>query len=210
MSPYPSPCVSSYHYPLMSGSRQRNQPPPIRLRQPCFVGVDPVLQFLHSFDACDCHEGLIVAKESHVLWSIVPIIDGCLPIECILNSGCQIVGMSRAVWMTLKSQLNPKHTVSMQSANGMVNCSLGIIENLVFRFGTIELQLQFHVIEDPTYDILLGRPFDILTESSIKNYCKEDQTIIITDPNNPSCVATMQTHPRGPSRFHAQKHREGF
>jgi len=98
----------------------------------------------------------------------------------------------------------------MQSANGTVDHSLGIIENLVFHFGTIELQLQVHIIEDPTYDILLGHPFDVLTESSIKNYCNKNQTITITDPNNPSRVATMQTHPRRPPRFHAQKRQEGF
>jgi hypothetical protein len=181
-----------------------------KVKAAAFVGVDPVSNFLHSLDACDCHEGLIVAKESHALRSIIPIVDGCMPVECILDSGCQIVGMSRAIWMELRSQLNPKHTVSMQSANGTVDRSLGIIENLSFRFGTIELQLQVHVIEDPAYDILLGRPFDVLTESSIKNYRNEDQTITITDPNDSKRVASMQTHPRSPPRHHAQKRREGF
>ena len=145
-----------------------------KVKAATFIEVNLVSQFLHSFDACDCHEGLVVAKESHTLWSIIPIIDRCLPIKCILDSGCQIVSMLQAVWMTLKSQLNPKHTVSMQSANGTVDHSLGIIKNLVFRFGTIELQLQVHVIEDPAYNILLGHPFDVLTESSIKNYRNED------------------------------------
>jgi len=181
-----------------------------KVKAAAFIGVDPVSHFLNSLDACDCHEGLVVAKELHVLRLIIPIIDGCLPIECILDSGCQIIGMSRAVWMVLRSQINPKHTVSMQSANGTVDRSLGIIENLSFRFGAIELQLQVHVIEDPTYDILLGCPFDVLTESSVKNYRNEDQTITITDPNDSSCIATMQTHPHGPPQHHAQKRREGF
>jgi hypothetical protein len=181
-----------------------------KVKAAAFVAVDPVSNYLHSLDACDCHEGLVVAKESHALRSIVPIVDGALPVECILDSGCQIVGMSHAVWMALKKELNPTHTVSMQSANGTVDRSLGIVENLSFRFGTIELQLQVHVIDDPAYDILLGRPFDVLTESSIKNFRNEDQTITITDPNDSRRIATMQTHPRGPPKFHAQKRREGF
>lgn len=98
----------------------------------------------------------------------------------------------------------------MQSTNGMVDKSLEIIENLFFHFGTIELQLQVHVIEDPAYDILLRRPFDVLTELSIKNYRNKDQAITITDPNDWSRIATMQTHLCRPSRFHAQKHQEGF
>ena len=176
-----------------------------KVKVAAFVGIDPVSQFLHSFDTCNCHEGLIVAKESHVLHSIIPIIDSCLPIKCILDSGCQIIGMSHAIWMMLKSQLNPKHTVSMQSTNGTVDRSLGIIKNLAFHFRMIELQLQVHIIKDSAYDILLGCPFDVLPESSIKNYRNEDQTITIMDPNDPSRVATMRAHPCRPPRFHAQK-----
>ena len=74
----------------------------------------------------------------------------------------------------------------MQSTNGTVDRSLSIIKNLSFCFGAIELQLQVHVIEDPAYDILLGRPFDVLTKSSVKNYHNKDQTITITNPNDPS------------------------
>jgi hypothetical protein len=31
--------------------------------------------------------------------------------------------------------------------------------------------------------VLLGRPFDILTESVVRNFANEDQTITIHDPN---------------------------
>jgi hypothetical protein len=181
-----------------------------KIKAAAFVSVEPVSNYLHALEASDCHEGLVVAKESHALRSIVPIVDGNQAIECVLDSGCQIVGMSRAVWMALSKEYNPAHTVSMQSANGTVDRSLGIIENLSFRVGTIEIQLQVHVIEEPAYDILLGRPFDVLTESIIRNSRNEDQTITITDPNNPHHVATLQTQPRGPPRFRSVKKREGF
>jgi hypothetical protein len=181
-----------------------------KVKAAAFVAIDPVSKYLNTLDICDCHDGLVVAKESHVLRSVTPIVDGSLAVECTLDSGCQIVGMSHAVWMALKKELNPSHTVSMQSANSTVDRSLGIVENLSFRFGTIELQLQVHVIDDPAYDILLGRPFDVLTKSSIKNFRNEDQMITISDPNDSSRVATMQTHARGLPKFHAQKRREGF
>ena len=181
-----------------------------KVKAAAFVSVDPVSKYFQSLDPCECHDGLIIAKESHVLRSVVPIVDGCLPVECILDSGCQIVGMSRAVWMALKKELNPTHTVSMQSANGTIDRLLGIVKNLSFRFGTIELQLQVHIINDPVYDILLGRPFNVITESAIKNFRNEDQTITITDPNDSCRVVTIQTHPRGPPKYHAQKRHEGF
>jgi len=166
-----------------------------KVKATAFVGIDPVSNYFQTFKAFNCHNGLVITKESHALWSIIPIINRHLAVKCILDSDCQIVGMSKAVWMTLSKQLNLKHTVSMQSANGTIDRSLGIVENLSFRFGTIELQLQVHVIEDPVYDILLGRPFDIITKSAVKNFHNEDQTITITDPNDPHRIATIETHP---------------
>src|ERR1700724_1383054 len=51
-----------------------------KVRAAAFVTVDPVSHYLNTLDACDCHDGLVVAKESHALRSIVPIVDGCLPV----------------------------------------------------------------------------------------------------------------------------------
>jgi hypothetical protein len=48
----------------------------------------------------------------------------------------------------------------------------------------MKLHVQAHVIHNPAYDVLLGRPFGVLTTSHIKNYCDESQTITITDPNS--------------------------
>ncbi len=54
---------------------------------------------------------------------------------------------------------------------------------LHFLFGDITLYLQVHVIWQSAYDILLGRPFDTLTQSIVHNYADENQTITIHDPN---------------------------
>ena len=51
------------------------------------------------------------------------------------------------------------------------------------RIGDIMLYVQIHIIRSPAYDILLGRPFDVLTESVVRNFTNEDQTITIFDPN---------------------------
>jgi hypothetical protein len=57
--------------------------------------------------------------------------------------------------------------------------------------------LQIHIIWSPAYDILLGWPFDVLTESTVKNFPNEDQTITIVDPNTKHSV-TIPTLPRTP------------
>ena len=60
--------------------------------------------------------------------------------------------------------------------------------------------MQVHVIRDPAYDVLLGRPFDVLTESVIRNYRNEAQTITICDPNT-SRTVTIPTIPRTHRRY---------
>jgi len=82
----------------------------------------------------------------------------------------------------------------MQSVNGEVDKSLGLARNVPLRIGEITLYVQIHVICSPAYNILLGRPFDILTESVVCNFANEDQTITIFDPNSRRC-ATVDTHP---------------
>ncbi|ETW76593.1 hypothetical protein HETIRDRAFT_455118 [Heterobasidion irregulare TC 32-1] len=74
---------------------------------------------------------------------------------------------------------DPEIVLNMQSANGEIDQSLGLARNIPFLIGDITLYLQVHIIRNPAYDVLLSRPFDILTESIIKNYLNEDQTITI-------------------------------
>jgi hypothetical protein len=76
------------------------------------------------------HRNLLVAKESHSLHAITPKIEGLHKVECILDSGSQIVSISEAVWRMLNRELNPRWKITMQSANGSCDESLGLVENL--------------------------------------------------------------------------------
>ena len=84
----------------------------------------------------------------------------------------------------------------MQSANGEVDQSLGLARNVLFQIGPIMLLLQAHVLHAPTYQVLLGRPFDVLTQSVVKNLLEEYQTLTIKDPNT-GTVATISTIKHG-------------
>jgi len=90
---------------------------------------------------------------------------------------------------------NPWIQLNMQS-NGIINKSLGLAQNIPCHVGDITLYPQIHVIHNPTCDILMGQPFDILTQSIIHNYVNEDQTITLCDPNSGE-VTTIPTIPRG-------------
>jgi hypothetical protein len=142
---------------------------------------------------------LVIAKESGAVRSIVALVDNNQRIECILDPGCQIIAMSENVCHELGLAYDPSIKLNMQSANGNIDQSLGLSRNVPFRIHTATFYMQVHVIRSPAYDILLGRPFDILTESIVRNFSNEDQTITVRDPNTGNRV-TIPTIARGPAK----------
>jgi hypothetical protein len=121
-------------------------------------------------------------------------INGKDSVESIVNSGSAIVMMAEAVCHKLALCYDPAVTIPMQSANGGIDHSLGLARNIPCKISNITLYMQIHIICNPAYDILLGCPFDILTESVIRNYRNEAQTITIHDLNS-SRTATIPTIP---------------
>ena len=157
---------------------------------------DPVMQYLNTLAPGEKPKSVIVAAESHALRTVYPLINGVGEVESLLDPGSQIVSMSRAVAMTLQIPWDPDIVVHMESANKTLERTLGLAKNVPFLFGTITVYLQVHVIGNAAYKVLLGRPFDIVTESIVKNAKDGSQSLTLTDPNTGErCV--MQTHEKG-------------
>ena len=76
---------------------------------------------------------------------------------------------------------------------------MGLAKNVPFALGPVTVYLQVHIIRDPAYQVLLGRPFDTLTESNVQNFVDGMQTITITDPNSGK-RCTIPTYERGKPR----------
>jgi hypothetical protein len=91
---------------------------------------------------------------------------------------------------------DPDVQIYMQSANGSLEKSVGLARNVSFKFGDIVVYLQVHIINNPAYKVLLGRPFEILTESTFENGNDGSQIVTIKDPNT-GRRTTMATLPRG-------------
>jgi hypothetical protein len=160
---------------------------------------DPFDVFLGRVD-----QPLLVARESHALRAIMLNISGLTEVESIIDPGCQIVAMLEFVCHDLGLAYDPTIQLNMQSANGETDRSLGLIRNVACTIAGITVYLQIHIICEPAYDILLGRPFDVVMESVVRNYPNSDQTITIQDPNEAGQIATIPTIARG-SRRHIGK-----
>ena len=164
--------------------------------------ADPLETYLreHPGDSNAADSKIVVAAESRALRAILPVVDGQDKVEAILDPGCQVVAMSEEICNALALHYDPTIRLHMMSANGGVDQSLGLARNVPFLVGDITLYLQIHVLRAPAYDILLGWPFDVLTQSVVRNYANENQTVTIKDPNT-GRKATVPTIPRGSFRF---------
>ena len=168
------------------------------------VVSDPVMQYLSTLAPDEQPKSVIVAAESQALRTVYPLINGVGEVESLLDPGSQIVSMSKAVANALQVTWDPDITVHMESANKSLEKTLGLAKNVPFRFGPITVYLQVHVIEKVAYKVLLGRPFDTITESEVKNSKDGSQSLTLTDLNTGQrCV--MPTHERGKQPIVLQK-----
>ena len=101
--------------------------------------ADSYEAFLKTRPSChDCPEEAIeVAAESNSLQVILPIIDGQKKVKVILDPGCQIVAMSEEVCTALALPYDPDIWLNMVSANGGVNQSLSLTQNVPFLVGWV-------------------------------------------------------------------------
>jgi hypothetical protein len=157
---------------------------------------DPVMQYLNALAPGEKPKTVVVAAESHALRTVYPLINGVGEVESLLDPGSQIVSMSREVATALQVTWDPDIVVHMESANKSLEKTLGLAKNVPFVFGPITVYLQVHVIEKVAYKVLLGRPFDTITESEVRNSKDGSQSLTLTDLNTGErCV--MHTHERG-------------
>jgi hypothetical protein len=140
-------------------------------------------------------EALTIALESSTIRSIIAFVDNCYWVECILDPGCQVITMSASRCNELALAYDPSIGLNMQSVNGNCNLSLSLAHNVPFLIPSLTFHLQVYIVQLPAYDVLLGQPFDILTESIIQNFVNKDQTITIYDPNTSKKI-TIPTVPR--------------
>jgi hypothetical protein len=157
---------------------------------------DPVMQYFGSLQPGEKPKRVVVAQESLGLRAVYPLINGEGKVESLLDGGSQIVSMARDTAIELKIAWNADITVHMESANRSLEQTLGLARNVPLIFGHIVVYLQVHIINQPAYKVLLGRPFDCVTESLVKNEKNGSQILTLTDPNTGE-RCSMNTHERG-------------
>lgn len=164
---------------------------------------DPLVEYLNSVpedeepkQVYQLSQELYVGNSSAPIRVIFPTVVGKERIESIMDSGSQIVSMAMATAVRLGIKWDVNMQIFMQSANGQLKQSVGLARNILFQFGDVRAHLQVHIFENPAYEILLGRPFEVLTKSATMNDGNGGCTLTITDPNT-QARSTLVTHARG-------------
>lgn len=159
------------------------------------VMSDPVVQYLETDQRWTSPPVFYTGKESAPIRVLYPNINGKGEVESIVDSGSQVVSMSLPLAQTLHLAWDPDIRIYMQSASGEMTQSEGLAKNVPFKFGDVVIHLQVHVMTFAPYNVLLGRPFDVLTESTVKNRTSGGQELTLRDPNSGRRV-TVSTYDR--------------
>ena len=157
---------------------------------------DLVLQYLSTLQPGETPKKVVAVKESYGLRAVYSLINSVGEVEALLDSGLQIISMSKEVAEDLEISWDPDIIVHMQNANRALEQTLGLAKNVLFVFGNITIYLQIHVMEAPVYKVLPGRPFDTVTESLVKNERDGSQYLTLTVPNSGERYV-MRMHERG-------------
>ncbi|KAG6895071.1 hypothetical protein C0992_003261 [Termitomyces sp. T32_za158] len=158
---------------------------------------DCVATYLEALPEGEKPTVVYVARNLQVLRSLYPQVNGRDKVKAILDSGSQIVCMAFEKAQGLGLTWDPDIRLRMESANQQVNESVGLARNVPFKFVEgFTVFLQVHVFTKPVYTVLLGRPFDTLTESNVQNLKDGSAIITIKDPNTGKQMA-LPTYERG-------------
>lgn len=118
-------------------------------------------------------------------------------VACTLDQGSEIIAMNRNIWQDLGVSLSPEKVLTMESADSNQSVTAGVVENLKFTIGEMDLLMQVHVVDGAPFDILMGRPFFRFTSCHTKDWSDGAQELTLTCPNTKK-VLTIPTRIKPP------------
>lgn len=172
------------------------------------IADDPILQYLAEHQDVSS-ERLVVAAESDPLRAIYMTVNRLGQEECLVDSGSMIVSMAKAAAVDLGLTWDPSIRINMESASNHVEKTLGLAKNVQFATGGLDIFLQVHILENPPYRVLLGRPFERFTSCTTHTKTDGSSELVLTDPNTKKvAVVTTYERGRGPEELTKQRNQD--
>ena len=90
--------------------------------------------------------------------------------------------MRKDIWEKTGLSLNPDTASVVEAANSSKSHTLGAIPEVTMTIGNVDLAVHVHVVEEAPFEVLLGRPFFVLTACETKDAEDGGQALKIRDP----------------------------
>ncbi|KJA18652.1 hypothetical protein HYPSUDRAFT_919512 [Hypholoma sublateritium FD-334 SS-4] len=141
------------------------------------------------------NDDIIVANHMEDLRCIKIEVPGGTAVNAILDEGSQIIALRADIWQKTGLPLRTDHLMVMESANQSTNDTKGLLPDFPITIGDFKFYIQVQVVENASYEMLLGRPFLTLCQASTRHFSNGDSHITLVDPNS-QAVITLPTHTR--------------
>lgn len=135
-----------------------------------------------------------IGAESYPLRQIPGTINN-IEATCVLDSGAQFIAMRQDVWMRTGKSLSPDKSFTMEAANNTKSDTLGLVDYVTINFSGLDIHLRVQVVKEAPYELLLGRPFFVLTAATTVDFRNSDQHLTLNCPRTGDRV-TLPTEPR--------------
>ncbi|KAG5724609.1 hypothetical protein E4T56_gene3937 [Termitomyces sp. T112] len=148
-----------------------------------FASVEPVKAYIDSLPHREEPVVLTVAKDSQSLRTVMMLIDNKEEVECIHDSGSQIISMSAEIASNIGLSYDPNIVLNMQSANGTMDQLLGLARNtnpalaylytMASNISNSSLPPRSYLVSTDTYNpLILGQtlPFDTCVTDTTPTY----------------------------------------
>jgi len=125
-------------------------------------------------------------------------------VPAILDTGSQITVIWQDIIQALRACVNHQHLIKMEGANGATNWTVGCAENLTLQVGDVSFKVHVHIIEQASFGLLLGCPFQQTALCRFKDLPSGEVEVSVQDPTNIARRVYISTRPH-PGRTPAVK-----
>lgn len=164
------------------------------------------------YDAVDEEEISRVAVHFMALRTVHTEVGG-RTVQALLDDGSTVCIMSKQFWERLPKAhpMDLTRILHMETADGNVHTSQGVLENLPVTIGGIKYLLQVQVVDKAPFEFLLGRPFSAVAQTTVINDSDGNQTLVLRDTDGDR-VVQINTQRRAPKQcmHHGHTINSGF
>jgi len=124
------------------------------------------------------------------------LVSNSLNVPAIYDTGSQIIVIRKDIIQLLGIHINTQQLIEMEGANSATNWTVGCAENLLLQVGDVPFKIHAHVIENTSFGILFGCPFQQALLCRFKDLPGGKVELSVCNPSNISHRVYIPTRPR--------------